>query len=677
MNGNGQCFQLTPDSKGSYVNGTWTTLTSMNYSRLFFSSDLLTNGNVYVCGGEDGTGGDYAELYNPQAYTWSVIPGPSGVFFSDACSKMLPNGNVLQSDSQSSYYIYNTASNTLQYGGSCEDMNESCWVRLPNDNVLAMTGYSTTSEHYVPSLNAWYADGDSPVTLFDSAGELGANFVLPNGNVFQIGGTTNTAIYTPRATLTSAGSWVAGPAMVFGTNQLGAVDAPAAMMADGNVLLCIGPIDGNSPSYFYEYNYVSNNFTQVGAPGGGSTYNSSAPFGTSMLDLPDGSVLFVGGQNSSSLYVYKPSGTPLVAGQPSINSITENADGSYHLTGVGLAGISAGAAYGDDEQMDSDYPLVRMTNNVTGNVYYARTYGWSSTTIQNPNPVTTEFALPNLPSGTYSLVVVANGNPSAPTNFTYSQPAVPTGLPAVLPGPIVVSNNETGLVIFSAAEDAWLGTNYGTNSSRTIYARFSMEFDNLNGKTGSSSGGGYGGLHFFANQGATPHLIAGDAWVSTNWSVDPYPPLLQTDLNPVTPIVFHQWHTIVERVDYTPGGNSAVKVWLDPNFNLTEAAQPNAPITFSMDDTFDTIMLRTGNGTTSATFSNIVMAATSADAGFAVVPAVMSITNSGGNMSLSWTSTGTLQQAPAVTGPWTDSANQANPQVLNATNSATFYRLQQ
>jgi len=55
----------------------------------------------------------------------------------------------------------------------------------------------------------------------------------------------------------------------------------------------------------------------------------------------------------------------------------------------------------------------------------------------------------------------------------------------------------------------------------------------------------------------------------------------------------------------------------------------------------------------------------------------MSVTNSGGVVNLSWTSTGTLQQAPAVTGPWTISANQANPQVLVTTNSALFFRLSQ
>ena len=203
-----------------------------------------------------------------EAITWTAIPGPAILGVLDAASKLFAQRErVVKAIRKAPYYIYNTASNILQFGGSCQDMNESCWVRLPNDNVLGMTDYSTNSEHYVPSLNAWYGDGDSPVALFGYGAELGANFVLPNGTVFQIGGSTNTAIYTPGSNLTSAGSWVAGPAMVFGTNQLGAVDAPAAMLDNGNVLLCIGPIGGfNSPCFFYEYNYLSNNFTQVGAP---------------------------------------------------------------------------------------------------------------------------------------------------------------------------------------------------------------------------------------------------------------------------------------------------------------------------------------------------------------------------------------------------------------------------
>ncbi len=211
-------------------------------------------------------------------------------------------------------------------------------------------------------------------------------------------------------------------------------------------------------------------------------------------------------------------------------------------------------------------------------------------------------------------VTIADNNSVSYTN-TWSFTTAFQSLPSVLPGPIVASNQEVGIVIFST-NDAWVDANYGATSGKTIYARFNINFNNLNGETGS--GGGYGGLQFFiGGLSGTPHLIAGNAWISTNWSVDPYPPGAQTDLNPATPVVFNTWHIIVERIDYSPGGNSTVNIWLDPDFTQTEAGQPNGPITISIVDTFDTIALRTGNGTTSATFSNMVMAATSAGAGFA------------------------------------------------------------
>jgi hypothetical protein len=436
-NGSGQCLRLTPDIHGSYQNGTWTHLSTMNYSRLFFASVVLTNGNIFVAGGEYGTGRHHAELFDPLNNVWTKIPDPlPGPAFSDNIGKILPNGNVLipPVSQFGGCLIYNVAGNSWQTAASSKNQNEASWVKLPNDTIITIDTGALTTEHYVPSLNTWVVDPNLPVNLYDSLAELGPGFLLPNGKAFYIGATTNTAIYTPGATPSSAGSWVAGPQMVFGTNQLGGVDAPGAMMVNGKILCAIGPVGGfNGPTSFYEYDYQSNAFTAVSAPGGGTTYGASAPFGTSMLALPDGTILFIGGQNTTSLYVYTPDGTPLAAGQPGIYSITENANGSYHLTGTNLNGISEGAAYGDDEQMDSNYPLVRMTNSISGNVYYARTFNWNSTSVQTGSRVvTTEFTLPpNLPAGNYSLVVVANGNPSAPTNFTYSPLSAPTGLAPV------------------------------------------------------------------------------------------------------------------------------------------------------------------------------------------------------------------------------------------------------
>lgn len=474
--GSGNCDKLTPDIHGSYINGTWTRLTPMNDGRLFFSTEMLTNGNVFVAGGEYGEGSQHAEWYDPLKNVWTRIPDPvPSAGFSDSISAMLPNGNVLVAPVSEfgGCLIYNVFSDNWQVAASTGNQDETCWVKLANDNILGIETGSQTTVHYVPSSNLWITDNSVAVPIYGYGAELGPGFLLPNGKVFYIGGNTNTAIYTPGATPTSAGSWVAGPVMVFGTNQLGAVDAPAAMMVNGFILCALGPVGGyNGPTSFYEYDYNANAFTQVNAPGGGSTYTSSAPFGTSMLDLPDGTVLFIGGQNSTSLYVYTPNGAPLAAGQPAINSIAENADGSYHLTGTNLNGISEGAAYGDDEQMNSNYPLVRMTNNATGNVYYARTYNWSSTGVQTGSRVVaTEFILPqNLPAGTYSLVAVANGNSSAPTNFTYSPPPVPTGLTAASGNNSLVTlgwNASTGATAYNVKRSSSVNGYYATIATVT------------------------------------------------------------------------------------------------------------------------------------------------------------------------------------------------------------------
>src|SRR5438045_8246880 len=68
--------------------------------------------------------------------------------------------------------------------------------------------------------------------------------------------------------------------------------------------------------------------------------------------------------------------------------------------------------------MNSNYPIVRLTD-ATGNVRYARTFNWSSTSVMTGTTLeTTEFRLPpGLAVGTYSLAVVANGNSSDRVSF--------------------------------------------------------------------------------------------------------------------------------------------------------------------------------------------------------------------------------------------------------------------
>ena len=435
--------RLTPDVHGSYVNGTWSSPTPMNNTRLYYSSDVLRDGRVLIAGAEYGTGTTNSEVYDPVNDTWTVVPVPAGLItmnnnpdpttgqnsagFLDSGSKILPNGSVLVAPVEPATYggtvIFDPTLNTWSAGptlfrGFYQD--EASWVKLPDDSILTIDPppFGTFSERYIPSLNRWINDATVPVSLYDPYGfELGGAFLLPDGRAFFLGATGNTALYTPSGG-TNAGVWAAGPVI---PNGQGTPDAPAAMMVNGSILCAVSatPTSGNhfpSPTSFYEYDPVANAFTQVNGPTG-TTY-PSPPFIMRMLDLPDGTVLLsVAG---SQLYVYQPSGTPLAAGKPAITSITTNLNGSYHLAGTLLNGISEGAAYGDDAQMNSNYPLIRMTNGV-GNVYYARTFNWSSTGVMTGGtPESTDFTVPaGLLAGTYSLVVVANGISSDPVSFTY------------------------------------------------------------------------------------------------------------------------------------------------------------------------------------------------------------------------------------------------------------------
>jgi hypothetical protein len=57
-------------------------------------------------------------------------------------------------------------------------------------------------------------------------------------------------------------------------------------------------------------------------------------------------------------------------------------------------------------------------------------------------------------------------------------------------------------------------------------------------------------------------------------------------------------------------------------------------------------------------------------------PGPLSISGSAsGTITVSWQGPATLQAAPSVTGPWTTTANQANPQTVAPSGSQVFYRL--
>jgi len=79
-------FKLAPDAHGSYVNGTWTTLAPMSFPRIYFTTNVLQDGRLWLLGGEytgpyfDANIAPSGEIYDPIKDTWSPIaPYPNEV----------------------------------------------------------------------------------------------------------------------------------------------------------------------------------------------------------------------------------------------------------------------------------------------------------------------------------------------------------------------------------------------------------------------------------------------------------------------------------------------------------------------------------------------------------------------------------------------------------------------
>jgi len=142
------------------------------------------------------------------------------------------------------------------------------------------------------------------------------------------------------------------------------------------------------------------------------------------LTLPTGQVLFSDGTSQASIYT--PDGTAAPQYRPVINSIVYNGGGAFTLTGKQLNGQSAGAAYGDDDQMDTNYPIVRfVATDGSGKVYYAKTTNWSSVTVAGglttPQTVTVTLNPAMLTPGNYAMIVGAAGISSVPTIVNITQ----------------------------------------------------------------------------------------------------------------------------------------------------------------------------------------------------------------------------------------------------------------
>ena len=290
-------WKLTPDSKGSYVDGTWSQIASMpkGYSPLYFASAILPDGRMIVEGGE--YNGDAAvwtnqgAIYNPVTNKWRSVAPPGGwTNIGDAQSDVLANGTFMLSQAcqnctssspilTSDFALFNaTGLNWLALPGQGKNdpNDEEGWNLEPNGQLLTVDTWLTpTTELFTPSSLSWSFAGNTVKSPVDTPEvEIGAQVVLPGGNTFVVGAGTSSeeppaacTTHTPAATALydyAAAKWVKSPAIpTIDGMQQDATDGPASILPDGNVLFDTGPCVYNAPLAFFLYNAASNTISSV------------------------------------------------------------------------------------------------------------------------------------------------------------------------------------------------------------------------------------------------------------------------------------------------------------------------------------------------------------------------------------------------------------------------------
>jgi hypothetical protein len=424
-------WALTPTVTGSYLNGTWKQLASMpsGYEPLYFASAVMPDGQVLVEGGEynnlnqDET--NKGAIYNPLTNVWTNVAPPSGwSTIGDSPAIVLPDGTFMmgqggEPSKQQVTFDEATLTWTAVTGNNKADgFSEEGFALLPNGTVLTVdTEDGTNSEVFDTSTMTWSSAGSTIVTLPNSGNlgivpEMGPLMQRPDGSVVAFGATTNTSIYD-----STTGVWTAGP--IF-PNKDDIADGNATILPDGNILVYTSPGVFSGTGTFYEFTYGTNTFISAPSSADGTKLES---WDARQLLLPTGQVMWLPADGSSKdVELYTSTGTVNTAWAPTISSVPSSITRghTYTLSGTQLNGLTAGTAYGDDAQMSTAFPLVKIVNAATHHVSYTRTSAFSTMGIATgATTVSCSFVAPaSTGTGPSTLFVVANGISSTGKSVT-------------------------------------------------------------------------------------------------------------------------------------------------------------------------------------------------------------------------------------------------------------------
>ncbi len=285
-------MRLTPDIHGSYSNGVWTSnpINPMSFARLYFASQVLPDGRVWILGGEytgpflDSNIAPSGEIWDPVTNSWSAIaPYPNeqpfgcgsvpvtstaditigsnviaGIYSTDrfqvgwsvAGAGIPPGTFVISVDSSSQVHVSQNATTTFSAilvfrGPATACFGDDPSILIPGGNILAGNIFNQSTYTYSVAANSWtftankfYSDRSDE----EGWAKLPGDAILTYDIFRSIGaGSGYAELYNPLSGawsgISPADGTANGTLPVLSSSALGAELGPILRLQDGRVFV--------------------------------------------------------------------------------------------------------------------------------------------------------------------------------------------------------------------------------------------------------------------------------------------------------------------------------------------------------------------------------------------------------------------------------------------------------
>lgn len=316
-NSNATWMRLTPDTQGSYINGTWSTaIAAAPTRRLYFASQVLPNGKVWILGGEYSgpaaisNWSNTGEIYDTVANTWTPIapyPNQTGCpSLTQTTGNITSGSNIITNLYNSGYVVGGGISGTgIPSATTITSVDSTSQIHISNNATATASNLTLT---FSPSFRPPGCFGDTPTMLLPGLKIFAGNLLNNSSYIYDV----------------VANTWTPASNKFYNdrSDEEGWVKLPDGSILQYDVFKSIAAGSG----FAEKYNPTTNTWAGI-SPGDGSANGilpilSTGAVGDELgptVRLQDGRILVLGANQHSAIYT--PSTNSWAAGPDLMGTI--------------------------------------------------------------------------------------------------------------------------------------------------------------------------------------------------------------------------------------------------------------------------------------------------------------------------------------------------------------------